>query len=161
MNVFQVTASASAQLHSHDYRVRLFEDEMNNLVLTHLSTVEVSDILNDARACGLAACRAGMTEWQGQFRGRAVSIAWDWLQLCDGELRTLALAAPRTNLRVLDQHGYDLMVSEEALLWGLVQRQEWRPAVAAVLRAENEEIARLRLRRPENYAYMPPPKAKQ
>lgn len=151
MNALQASAGAFAQMHSHDYRVRLFADELDDLVLTHLVTTEASDILNDARACGFAAGRAGTTEWQGLFRGRAVSIAWDWLQLSDGQLRTLALTAPRTNLRVLDQHGYDLMATEEALLWGLVQRHAWRPAVAATLRAATAAT----------YSYMLPPKAKQ
>lgn len=151
MITVQASRPSIAQLHSHDYRVRLFVDELDGLVLSHLATTEANDILDDARACGFAAGRAGTTEWHGTCQGKVISIAWDWLQLSDGQLRSLALTAPRTNLRVLDKRGYDLEADEEALLWSLVQRHQWRAAVAHALHGEVAKTP----------SFMPPPKSKQ
>jgi hypothetical protein len=151
MIAVQASRQTTVQLHSHDYRVRLFADELDALVLSHLATTEADDILDDARACGFAAGRAGTTEWHGSCQGKAISIAWDWLQLSDGQLRSLALTAPRTNLRVLDKRGYDLVADEESLLWRLVQRHQWRAAVASALHGDIAEVP----------SFMPPPKSKQ
>lgn len=151
MIAVQASRQTFAQLHSHDYRVRLFAEELDGLVLSHLATTEANDILDDARACGFAAGRAGTTEWHGTCQGKAISIAWDWLQLSDGQLRSLALTAPRTNLRVLDRRGYDLEADEETLLWSLVQRHQWRAAVTNALRGGAAAAP----------TYMAPPKVKQ
>lgn len=64
---------------------------------------------------GPGARRAGITEWQGRFQGRLVSLGWDWVELSDG-LRRLDVVGPRSNLRLLDGVGYDLPPGEEQLL---------------------------------------------
>mgnify|MGYP001422003523 CR=1 FL=1 len=151
MIAVQASRPSVVQPHSHDYRVRLFADELDALVLSHLATIEAVDILNESRACGFAAGRAGTTEWHGSCQGKAISIAWDWLQLSDGQLRSLALTPPRTNLRVLDKRGYDDVADEEALLWRLVERLQWRAAVGSALCSGFAEVPSI----------MPPSKSKQ
>jgi hypothetical protein len=95
-----------------DRLVRLFPRELAEIVFQHLHTLQDEGVLLDA---GPGARRAGITEWQGLHRDRLVSLGWDWCEVHDG-LRRLPVVPPRTNLRLVDAQGYDLPLTEEALL---------------------------------------------
>lgn len=124
-----------AQFSTHDYMVRVKASELGGIVLDHLYTEQDPGVLGDAqRAYGSS--RAGITEWTGQIAACAVTLAWDWCELDDGEIRLLRHVAPRANIMPLDPKGYD-MPAQEAVeaLWALVERQPWRGEVAGVLAA--------------------------
>lgn len=93
----------------------------------HLCSYESSEVQEDTRLDGGPTTRAGMTEWQASVRGVAVSMAWDWMQLSDGAVCLLRHVAPRSNLQLLDDLGYD-MSSDEALglLWKKIGSIAWQ-----------------------------------
>lgn len=128
------------QMHSHDYLLRLSRVELEGLTLSHLYTFDEPGVLADAGIEPSAGVRAGSTEWQGSVEGRVVSLAWDWIQLADGAMQTLPAVAPRTNVRLLDNQGYDsLPVPETEALWACIARTDWQRQAAEALRNGSAE----------------------
>lgn len=119
---------AFTQLHSGDYRLRMTMAQLDRLALTHLCTVMDPSVLEDAHA--LQPRCAGWTEWTADHQGRAVSLAWDWVELADGAIQALPRVPPRTNLQVVDGKGYDLTgkAHEQALMARLAALR-WSSAV--------------------------------
>lgn len=131
--IFAPLVSPSA-VHSHDYMVRLSRKDFEAVVLSHLFTADDPMVLADAKMPEAQGVRAGSTEWQGSFRGQAVSLAWDWLRLADGAMEPLAAVPPRTNVRVIDAKGYDLPADDEVeALWAWIALLEWRPEAQAAM----------------------------
>lgn len=129
MNLARNPAAAPFQMHSHDYLLRVAPRELHAIVLAHLCTVQDPAVLQDTAWEDRAALRAGYTEWHGSFGGRAVSLAWDWVELSDGALQPLAGVPPRSNLRLLDAKGYDLDHAAECrALWACIEALPWRDA---------------------------------
>lgn len=129
MNLARKPAVAPFQMHSHDYLLRVAPRELDAIVLGHLCTVQDPSVLQDSAWEKRGPLRAGYTEWHGSFRGRAVSLAWDWVELSDGALQPLAGVDPRSNLRLLDDKGYDLERAAECrALWARIEALPWRDA---------------------------------
>lgn len=121
---------APFQMHSRDYFVRLTSGELDQLRLQHLVTTEDAAILEDAPTT-LQPVRAGSTEWQGEFRGQVVSLAWDWIETRQGTIEPLTAVPPRTNLMVIDPKGYDLTdAAAVAAVWRFLVSVEWQGSAA-------------------------------
>ena len=118
---------APPQLHSHDRLVRVRADAMATIVLEHAWTVQDGGVLEDEDS---DACSAGITEWQGTWQGRVVSLGWDWRRLQDGAILPVECVAPRTNLMLIDDRGYDCHGRRDAALWQLVRQLRWEAEVA-------------------------------
>jgi Domain of unknown function (DUF4902) len=125
------------QLHSHDYYVRVQRAGLSGIVFEHLYTAPDTLVLDDAaRELGWGCRNAGATEWHGRLGKAAVSISWDWAEFDDGEIRVFKAAAPRTNLRVVDSKGYDVVGAEAvAAFWGCIEALAWHPHVQAAVTA--------------------------
>jgi hypothetical protein len=53
------------------------------------------------------AVKAGSTEWTGKFGDGTMSIGWDWFQDVAGRLYLNEKVPPRSNIKLLDDGGYD------------------------------------------------------
>jgi hypothetical protein len=131
-------AMSLPQLHSHDYYVRVQRVGLSRIVFEHLYTVQDALVLDDAaHDLGWRCCNAGTTEWHSWLGMAAVSISWDWAQFDDGEIRVSKAVPPRTNLRVVDPKGYDV-VSAEAVadFWDCIETLPWQSHVQAAIGAD-------------------------
>ena len=138
--MMSITAGvAHPQLHSHDHRVRLRAPALFTIVLEHGCTMQDFSVLYDKVPRHLSAASAGVTEWQGLFAGRLVSLGWDWLRLHDGALIADSTVGPRSNLQLIDAQGYDLGAQQcDAALWQWIRATPWQEQAA---RALQEELA--------------------
>lgn len=127
------SSPAPFQMHSKDYLVRLTASELESVSLCHLCTVEELDLVAEIRGVG-SNLRAGSTEWQGEYRGQIISLAWDWVRSGDGMPEVLRVVGPRTNVRLIDARGYDSPAEDEQeALWQWIGALTWqREAVAAL-----------------------------
>lgn len=118
MSLFSVPhAPGLPQLYGPDLLVRLRPSQLNDILFEHLCTTQEHAVLLDARQfIGVSAIDGGATEWQGQYGQRVVSLAWDWVMTADGSLSALKTVAPRSNICLLDDKGYD-MPDDEAGAW--------------------------------------------
>ncbi len=113
-----------------DRRIRLREEQLAELALTHLDSREDHDVKQDAPD----APYAGVTDWTAPVDGFIVSIAWDWFATHDGDVRALRGVAPRSNLQVIDAKGYDMPPPQEhQALWRLIDTMSWQQHVRAAL----------------------------
>jgi hypothetical protein len=117
-------------MYSPDYYIRLPHGRRVDIAFEHLYTEQ------DPAVCpvGLQLCRAGITEWIGQWGDACVSLGWDWAQMEDGSIWALKAVPPRTNLMSVDAKGYD-MPCEQGLghFWALIDTLPWRNAVFTAL----------------------------
>ena len=129
------------QVYSTDYYFRAAVRELASLGLQHGLTTQDTAVLGDVHRLRLPGRRAGMTEWEGVCRGCPLSLGWDWAELEDGHIRPLTLVAPRTNIMLIDDRGYDMPdESSAALLWAFIATLAWQQPVARAL-AEDPSIA--------------------
>jgi hypothetical protein len=124
--------AAIPQMHSSDYYLRINRGQLERIVFEHLYTVQDRllpiNMPADARLLG------GITEWQGAFQNYAVSLAWDWGRRSDGGVEVMQAILPRTNVKLIDSRGYDLMDAEAATpLWALISALPWQGPVLEVL----------------------------
>ena len=136
--MYLTTAAAGhPQLHSHDHRIRLREPALFTIVFEHVCSMQDFGVLDDSQPAHRAAHSAGITEWQGLYAGRLVSLGWDWLRLDDGALVAETTVPPRTNLMLIDAQGYDMTLGAcNAVLNQLIRALHWQGAAAAALAAE-------------------------
>lgn len=114
MSLFSVPhAYAVPQLYGPDLLVRLRPSQLKDILFEHLCTMQEHAVLLDARTLmGMKAIDGGVTEWQGQYGHRVVSLAWDWVMTADGAISALETVSPRSNLCLLDNKGYDMPETE-------------------------------------------------
>ena len=136
--MYSIAATAGhPQLHSHDQRVRLREAALFAIVLEHLCSMQDFGVLDGSQPSHRAAHSAGITEWQGRWSGRPVSLGWDWLRLHDGALVPETTVGPRSNVMLIDARGYDMSPCDvDAALWRLIRALPWQAQVAGALAAE-------------------------
>lgn len=92
------------QLHSRDYFVRIKASDLSRIVFEHLESTQEPSVCAESHKF---IARCGFTEWQGTHRGHVVSLGWDWAQPVVGHVVLLRDVAPRTNVRLIDELGYD------------------------------------------------------
>jgi hypothetical protein len=127
MNPACLANSAFPQRYSRDFYVRVGRQLLCSIPFEHLSTDETDEVLEDTRLAGGSSRRAGTTEWQARLGGMAVSLAWDWVELCDGAVRALKQVAPRGNLKLIDAQGYDLRADDALdLIWERIDGIGWQ-----------------------------------
>ena len=129
MNPYLTTGCSYA--HSGDRYVRLRESQLWQIVFEHLETAQDPAVLKDAiELYGKGVLQAGWAEWIGRIAGTPVSLAWDWVQLCSGDVRSLICVPPRANVKVVDAKGYDLGINQMGIaLFGTAERLDWKPHV--------------------------------
>lgn len=122
------------QVYSTDYYFRAAVRELAGLGLQHCLTVQDTAVLDDVHRLRLPGRRAGVTEWEGVCQGCPLSLGWDWAELEDGDIRAITLVAPRTNLMLIDEKGYD-MADEPcaASLWAFIATLPWQLQVTRSL----------------------------
>lgn len=122
------------QLYSRDYYWRVPERKIGQLRLRHLASAPDLAVLQQVRQLRLPARAAGITEWQGEEQGHPVSLGWDWMELQDGDVRTVMVLAPRTNIRLTDAKGYDVPEASAApFLWDLIASLSWTQHVSRMI----------------------------
>jgi hypothetical protein len=133
-----MTLAQDCQLHSQDYYVRVPSHALSEIEFEHLYSEQDAAVLDDAApGHGTRTRWAGSTEWQGVGSSAAVSLAWDWVVLTDGEVRVLSAVVPRTNVQVIDRKGYDLPESDAVPhLLDLIESLPWRDRVLQALQSD-------------------------
>jgi hypothetical protein len=85
----------------HIRYVQIPEHELSQLSIEHLtSAIDMSIGLPDHLASVSGEVISGYTEWIGSWRGRDVTIGWDW-GFYQGEILMLSAAEIRTNIQLL------------------------------------------------------------
>jgi hypothetical protein len=92
------------QLHSRDYFVRIKASELSRIVFEHMESMQEPSVCAESHKF---IARCGFTEWQGTYQNHIVSLGWDWAQPVLGRVLLLRDVAPRTNVRLIDELGYD------------------------------------------------------
>ncbi len=116
-------------MHSSDCLARLPRSALGSIVFEHLESVQEECVLSDARRdLPWAVQRAGITEWKGMFGQAVLSLGWDWVQLCNGQIHYLPTVSPRANFLLLDAKGYD-QSDDSRELAALVARLPWQSQV--------------------------------
>ncbi len=117
--------------------VRLRMDELSHCDWRCDGTFTSSFVEQDASG---AKC-AGFTEWSSSFRGRPISLCWDWYQSAGGEIYLLETVPARSNLNLIDEQGYDLNSNESdsALMQFLRESNFWHIAVSDAIAAGLED----------------------
>lgn len=79
----------------------------------------------------------GITDWSAQHSSHgALSLAWDWTRLSDGEIQLRSPIQVRTNIMLINAHGYDQGPnSTDMACVELISRLPWRGEVATLLDA--------------------------
>ena len=124
---FAATLPNRPQLNSPDFQARLKPEQLGALAWSHLDTSSDDEhaITQERRGAS-----GGLTEWSAAFRGRTLTLGWDWILCDDGQLLAGTMVAPRTNIRVLDALGYDAdPQTNDASLWAIVNAMAWQPQV--------------------------------
>ncbi len=122
------------QHHSHDYLIRVSSRGLRHLSFEHLYTERDETVREDTRLAGPSTRCTGITEWQARAENVLVSLAWDWVQLSDGALRPVRVVPPRTNLKLIDELGYDMLeVESVAMLWQMIDDVAWQGCAATAI----------------------------
>lgn len=92
---------------SHDGYIRLSLKSLSELPFTHLSSDFDKDILTDLKLQTVPARDAGFSEWSSDTVP-AISVGWSWFIHTDTQRLLAAPEAIRSNVMLVDAHGYDL-----------------------------------------------------
>ncbi|CAN7423578.1 DUF4902 domain-containing protein [Acidovorax sp. LjRoot194] len=105
---------------NHDYYVRMSLEAVNGIGLEHHAT-EIT----------CAPVFSGFTEWVAQCETALLVVSWDWTRLDDGIIVQPHPRMVLSNLMLLNDYAFDQGVdATEAALMRLVDRLDWKPAVA-------------------------------
>ncbi len=127
-------AACLPQMHSRDYYCRVPQRKAAELRLQHSASVVDACVLDEVRHLRLPGRTAGITEWHGLQQGYPISLGWDWMELQDGDLRPVMVILPRTNIRLIDDKGYDVCEASAApFLWALIASLPWQRFVARTI----------------------------
>lgn len=123
---------------SPDGYIRLRLENLRALPLVHLFSQQDGDLLQELRAQTLPAEVAGYCEWTSETVP-AVSMGWDWFVDAASERMLPAPERVRSNVMLIDVHGYDLGPQKTAhLINSWLHVFEWQQTVTTAL---NEPVA--------------------
>lgn len=120
---------------SRDGYVRLPEQALDHLQLTHVDSGLDEGLLEELRADGVDAVSAGYTEWQRvRAPGRAhVTVGWDWYVDRASSALVIAWGDVRSNVMCVDARGTDLGMTRTAqLLMRRLAQLNWPNVVARI-----------------------------
>jgi len=92
---------------SADGYIRLSLATLSNLPFTHLASEIDPDFLVELKTQTVAAYAAGFSEWISDTTP-TISIGWGWFIHNRSRRLLLAPEAIRSNVMLIDSHGYDL-----------------------------------------------------
>lgn len=92
---------------SPDGYIRLPLASLNRLPFVHLYSDSDPDFLDELRAQTVPARSAGFSEWKSDT-SPAISVGWGWFIHSQNERMLLAPDGVRSNVMLIDAHGYDL-----------------------------------------------------
>lgn len=111
--------ASGPQMHSRDGYVRIRDQDLGGLSWSHL--------VSDGDPSGGRQGRSGCVEWVASHHGAVLSLAWDWIQSGGAPPRVDLEAGFRTNIKVIDLHGYDLPWQEShPRLLMTIESLDWR-----------------------------------
>lgn len=118
---------------SPDGYIRLRLSSLDTLPFVHLFSESDDGFLAELRSQTVPARCAGFSEWASETIP-PVSIGWGWFIHCDSERIMLAPDGVRSNVMLVDMHGYDLGMEKTSRLFGAwLNAFEWQPVVSSVL----------------------------
>lgn len=127
---------ALSRIYRPDFAVRLRLSDLSKIEWQHGFSFADRGILAEAP---WSSVRAGSTEWTGMLNGALVSLGWDWFVFANGDVSLLKAVAPRRNIRLLDDKGYD---QDDAIatiaIWAWLENGFWHDAVKS---ADEEDQA--------------------
>lgn len=119
---------------SPDGYIRLPLASLNALLFVHLFSESDDDFLDELRAQTIPARAAGFCEWKSNT-DPAISLGWGWFIHNKSERLMLAPDGVRSNVMLIDAHGYDLgPVKTSDLFCTWLNAFEWQGVVSMALR---------------------------
>jgi hypothetical protein len=119
---------------SPDGYIRLSLASLSSLSFLHLFSATDQDFLEELLVQTIPARAAGFTEWKSETHP-CVSIAWGWFIHSRSERLLLAPEGIRSNVMLIDAHGYDLGSTKTSSLFSSwLNAFEWQDVVSTALR---------------------------
>lgn len=119
---------------SPDGYIRLPLASLNSLSFVHLFSESDEDFLDELRAQTIPARAAGFSEWKSDT-DPAISLGWGWFIHSRSERIMLAPDGVRSNVMLIDAHGYDLGPRKTSSLFSTwLGAFEWQGVVSMALR---------------------------
>ncbi|HYD94468.1 MAG TPA: DUF4902 domain-containing protein [Noviherbaspirillum sp.] len=133
MTLHTHAATAAAPAVSHDGYIRLRLASLDQMPFIHLYSESDAGFLQELRGQDLPARCAGFSEWKSDTNP-AISLGWGWFIDSNSDRLQVAPDEVRSNVMLVDQHGYDLGPHKTASLFGAwLNRFAWQPAVCTAL----------------------------
>ena len=119
---------------SHDGYIRLRLASLNEISFVHLFSESDSDFLRELVSQTIPARCAGFSEWKSNA-DPAISLGWGWFIHSDSDRMLLAPDGVRSNVMLIDMHGYDLGQQKTSSLFSAwLNAFNWQPAVTMALK---------------------------
>lgn len=118
---------------SPDGYIRLSLATLSKLPFTHLASDIDPDFLDELKTQTVAAQTAGFSEWTSDT-SPAISLGWGWFIHNQSRRLLLAPDLVRSNVMLIDIHGYDLGTAVTSSLFGTwLAVYDWQHPVACAL----------------------------
>lgn len=118
---------------SPDGYIRLPLASLNSLPFVHLFSESDPEFLQELKAQTIPARSAGFSEWKSDTKP-AISIGWGWFIHNQSEQVMLAPDGVRSNVMLIDTHGYDLGPAKTSYLFCTwLSAFEWQEIVGMSL----------------------------
>jgi hypothetical protein len=122
-----------APLLSPDGYIRLPLASLNAMSFVHLFSQSDDEFLRELREQTVPACSAGFSEWKSDTEP-PISLGWGWFVHCQSHDLLLAPDGVRSNVMLIDAHGYDLGAMKTSHLFGMwLNAFDWRGVVGSSL----------------------------
>lgn len=131
-------ATVFASMNSADYRIRVKTSTLTELLWQHSLSYVDDEVLRHCNipALAMSQCLAGGTEWISVFENKLISLGWDWIRSHDGSFSLVIANAPRSNLCLIDEKGYDMSPTEtDERLTGFLSTFNWQECVSQAISA--------------------------
>ncbi|GAB3551452.1 hypothetical protein GCM10027343_35680 [Noviherbaspirillum agri] len=103
---------------SPDGYIRMPLSSLNSLRFVHLYSDNDADFLDELRGQTIPARSAGFSEWKSSSEP-SVSLGWGWFIHTPSQRMMLAPDGVRSNVMLIDLHGYDLGPMKTSSLFGI------------------------------------------
>lgn len=121
---------------SPDGYIRLRMANLHRLRFIHLFSESDTGFLQELKSQTVPASSAGFSEWRSES-DPSVSVGWGWFIHHDSRRLLLAPDGIRSNVMLIDAHGYDLGPRKTSVLFGTwLEDFEWEPSVTEALGEE-------------------------
>src|SRR5665213_3232041 len=109
-----------------DGYIRLYETQLGDLSLDHLTSAIDMSISLPEEFAGLADIITGHTEWVAPWQGREISIGWDWACIND-MIRLIHADEIRSNIRLISKDDVPTSsVRTRTVLVDWIETLSWR-----------------------------------